>query len=717
MRNERIVGIDFGTSASLIKVKTYQNGEPMGDKAATQYVDFQDSVTVPTLIFEGNSGVLRYGRRAESSPEKGTLHRNFKLDLVSDNPEVKARAEKLTRLFFTYLHQEYDSQITAFPRCDEETTYVSFPAKWPGDTRAFMLRAAASAGFRNVRGMDEPSAALRAVSVRDAGMLRAAGLSGDRNITLLIIDMGAGTTDLALCRCNLATQETMILITWPTEKQLLLFGGREIDDLLCDYLKRFVAETYPQMDAARFRESAKNHIREWKEFNVAPDLAERKQIDYCGFLDTMLASQDIEPDLPPLHRVNFEWLAYDYLRQYPVMVNGCISKAIKTRKITSAGDVDAVILTGGHSRWYFAKEMLTGEMLNFGTVNLPKLHGHPARVIRLDAPQETVGDGLAYQGIREPDKVTPPSDERRALLLRLQQVLLLRRQDLLRRPLPPLGNTSGNIVNGGLIADGGDWLYFANQSDNLYLYKVRKNGKGKIRLCHDSVLYLNYRAGWIYYVTAENKRLHKIREDGTQRTRLCDDECWYVTLVDDQLYYQKRDSFMQSLYQMDTASGNRKRLNRSDCYWISSDGDALFFYRNLPGQGVLSCKTDGTGVKTLCGDHAEFLNVSGEWLYYVQPEERNRITKIGKDGLGHRWLVEDECAGLNVADGWVFYRNIKDQNRIYRVSIDGNDRAKLCYDPDVTNLCIVDKWLYFLRDNDSKMYRMRLDGTCKEQFS
>ena len=49
---ERIIGVDFGTSTSVIRVKRYENGKPLGEKLDTKGVIFGNgslSEMVPSL--------------------------------------------------------------------------------------------------------------------------------------------------------------------------------------------------------------------------------------------------------------------------------------------------------------------------------------------------------------------------------------------------------------------------------------------------------------------------------------------------------------------------------------------------------------------------------------------------------------------------------------------------------------------------------------------
>ena len=394
MATERVIGIDFGTSTSVIKVKTYKDGKSMDAIETADFVRFDNRNTLPTLIFKTEQNEYLIGYDAENPAVKGTRYQNFKMDLIDPNPEVRERAIALIKLFFNYMYKAYEGQKTIFPACDSETTYVSYPAKWSVELSQTMMSIAADAGFQNVHGMDEPTAAIHSALIQKGTSLKEQGLLRDGEpVNVLMVDMGAGTTDLVLYRYTPGVHEKIeFLNTWPKADSPVLFGGREIDTMLCDYVKGYLIEcVIPNLNS--FEQNYLHACKAWKEANVSPMLRDKGLIKYCGFADSIVNMFNIESPFPPMDRACFEKRLANYLSLFPVLVNGCIANTAGIR----SESIDLVILTGGHSQWYFVNEMFSGDNQGFGTVDFPKLKKEPQRIVKLPCPQETVALGLVYK--------------------------------------------------------------------------------------------------------------------------------------------------------------------------------------------------------------------------------------------------------------------------------------------------------------------------------
>lgn len=384
----RAIGIDFGTSTSVVRVLSYENNRPMTSIHSTDYVHFDNKSSLPSLIHEAEDGTILIGYNAESANRKGTLHSNFKMDLLI--PQKREEAIRLTRLYYQFLFDTYQKQTSLFDPCDEERTYISYPAKWPEDLRRILIQIAGDVGFQNVQGIDEPTAALQTVLVCEREHLRFDEYDTSH---LLMIDMGAGTTDLVLCRYAPFEEKPLtVLKTWPNDQSDTLFGGSEIDHALCRYLRNYF-ESAVSLSLPRFESMHLDKCKAWKESNVSLTLSKKDGVvEYCGFVDNLLDMQGI--DHQPLHinRSMFEKLLSEYLPELPMLVNQCLEQAD-----FSPDNLDNIILTGGHSQWYFVKDILTKRLTSYGTVNLPRIQEDESRIISMQWPQETVALGMAFQ--------------------------------------------------------------------------------------------------------------------------------------------------------------------------------------------------------------------------------------------------------------------------------------------------------------------------------
>jgi len=405
MAVKRILGIDFGTSSSIIKVKTYKDGEALGAKEHVEFIRFDGAAYCPTLIYKAEDGSLFFGHKAENAAVRGVLIQNFKMDLVSGDNAKKTAAREYTQLFFNNLYQAYDESKSLFPPCDEEVTYVSYPAKWPEAERGIMVETAKKAGFINAVGIDEPSAAVHAVMVSANDKL----ICDDKDeINILLIDMGAGTTDLVLCKYSPyadienGEKQIEILSSYPKADSALLLGGREVDYVLCEYVKKYLLEC-GLPNPKNFNEKYINDCRVWKENNVSPILNDSGTVLYVGFVDALLTMMDVDKDFPPLTRANFDEMLFEYISQLPQLVNGCLQEAG-----FRPDDVDYAVLTGGHSQWYFVEGVVSGSITKFGEVKLPNVIEDKSRIIRLPWPQETVALGMVFQDITVAKRSRPP---------------------------------------------------------------------------------------------------------------------------------------------------------------------------------------------------------------------------------------------------------------------------------------------------------------------
>lgn len=432
---KRIIGIDFGTSTTFVKVKRYENGKPVdGGRLDFKSIIFDSgsgSAALPTAIQTVGEGAQQhrwFGMEAEAMRPGGVIHSNFKVDLESPDAGTRAGARDLTAQLFGFLYQKYQEQRPFLgEKEDEEETIVSYPAKWSEEARRFMEETAKKAGFPNVTSIDEATASIGAVLIQKEEELRRIGvLQGGRSFLFLVADMGAGTTDLAVCRYTPGTPpQNEIVATWPEEENPILFGGREIDSRMTEYFAELLKrDGFPEKITKNLPTQQLDQVKAWKERTLSDTLNRGETVAHCSFLMPFYNMLCFSPSPFSLGQMEFEQLLAAYLKQFPALIAGCLANAAKKHPSFTPSQIALVILTGGHSQWYFVPEMLTGRMTKFGAVDLPGIAADKSRLLTMARPQEIVSLGLVYQPLVQsakqkpepkPRPVAPAPEERRVI--------------------------------------------------------------------------------------------------------------------------------------------------------------------------------------------------------------------------------------------------------------------------------------------------------------
>jgi len=145
-----------------------------------------------------------------------------------------------------------------------------------------------------------------------------------------------------------------------------------------------------------------------------------------------------------------------------------------------------------------------------------------------------------------------------------------------------------------------------------------------------------------------------------------------------------------------------------------SNGWIYYFGRN----GLKKMKLDGTQKMDLSQDHPSYINIYGDWIYYVNLSDRY-MYRIRKDGSERQRLNNDFAYQMAIKGDWIYYTKTLSglEQWIVRMKLDGSDRKKLIPDQNCSKLYFYGDSIYYLSEN--QMYKMNLDGThnTKMNFS
>lgn len=276
------------------------------------------------------------------------------------------------------------------------------------------------------------------------------------------------------------------------------------------------------------------------------------------------------------------------------------------------------------------------------------------------------------------------------------------------------GNTTGNLVNGGIAAKQGSWVYVTDGSGKTY--KRGPDAGGAQLVLTDEAAYLNLEGSALYYSNlSDGGRLYRARTDGAERVALTEHAVGYVYVENGVLYYTDADGG-NALYSMRTDGSGKTRLCGDECLSINIE-DGWVYYRNgSEHDSIYRITTEGTERARVIGDRSQYVAVEAGWVYYNNVGRHNYLYKVRPGGTEKKRLNNDNTAWINVQGGWVYYSSLNDQGALYKVGINGGGKQKLAED-DCVSIQVVDGWVYYRSRGDGyALYRVRTDGTEREKL-
>ncbi|MGI6449986.1 MAG: DUF5050 domain-containing protein [Desulfitobacteriia bacterium] len=280
------------------------------------------------------------------------------------------------------------------------------------------------------------------------------------------------------------------------------------------------------------------------------------------------------------------------------------------------------------------------------------------------------------------------------------------------------GNTNGNIINGGYVAQQGDWIFYRNTSDKNKLYKVKTDGSEKTKICDDNIKYINVIGEWIYYCNETNgMNIYKIKLNGKDRTRLNSAPSETVHVLGDTIYYFDIDE--KKIYSMDTSGNNIKKIiDRKNIYskTFNVEKDIIYFMY----QQDIDCYPSVERIMKydLLKNCTYQLYEFSQGLINMMVEENSKFYFQDSFEIyinNNRAIYEDIFTNcINVSYGDIFYGYITGKCINKLINNKKIEIAKVGFTVQTIN--VLEDWLYF-EDEIGIVNRIKKDGAEMEKVT
>lgn len=306
-----------------------------------------------------------------------------------------------------------------------------------------------------------------------------------------------------------------------------------------------------------------------------------------------------------------------------------------------------------------------------------------------------------------------------------------------------LGNSSSNIINNGIAAIQGDWIYYRNEAEFGNLYKIRSDGTGDpIKLNDDNVSFINVVGDYVYYCNGNllGGNICEINTDGTNRKELSGVNATCMQVIGSNIYYAAGgdpDGVLGTgtIYKMDLNTNKNVSLKlRGDKFIINNNTIYYYSFHSTvyPSSDLYQAQIDGShNWKTNYNvDNSSFAISSDNTIYfsflpyvsspYTDYSTYENLLKWTFGSSETKTLVNNMCTSINLNGNFIYY--VANQS-IYQASLDGENQTVLSSASDnnpiytLSSINVVGDWVYYIENASGKYYRVKTDGTCYQEVN
>jgi hypothetical protein len=291
-----------------------------------------------------------------------------------------------------------------------------------------------------------------------------------------------------------------------------------------------------------------------------------------------------------------------------------------------------------------------------------------------------------------------------------------------------IGNTVGNIINGGLFCENDGKIYFSNDSADGSLYVMQSDCSDIRKLSDDKAVYINADENYVYYVRANNTRenqsanflmfyntgIFRINQNGSGLKAITGDPGAYLTLKGNDLFFQRYDVEKGLFLYKNNINGSMERLLLEDAVIPSAVIDNSLYYASYSkNHNINALDLDSfTTSPVYTGDFA-YPIFQGDFIYFLDLSDDYHLYRMNQDGSNPTLLVEERCATYNITNtGKYLYYQVDDgkKNRISRMNLETTESETLL-DGNYKQIHVTDNYVFFKDFENTTTYIMSADGS------
>jgi hypothetical protein len=299
------------------------------------------------------------------------------------------------------------------------------------------------------------------------------------------------------------------------------------------------------------------------------------------------------------------------------------------------------------------------------------------------------------------------------------------------------GNTNGNLANSGSSARQGNWMFYTNEftSSTSYIYRSMLDGETGLKKLKLAVpISINVVNDTIYFVSKNYGSIYRLNVDGSENPVVVSNvSANGICVVDDWIYYTapRSGSYNQGgIFKMKTDGSNNTNIASGTSQFINIEGDFIYYLKSEPSSsniyraniGESNIEGRNTNETKLSSGNINSFIVDNHCIYFVMTNDG--LYKMNTDGTNKTKIVSDkDILSFNIKDNFIYYTSKTEPSIIKKISTDGNKTSNIIISAledekvsFIVDLNIVEDYIFFTFSTSSKteFCRVKVDGTSSK---
>lgn len=291
-------------------------------------------------------------------------------------------------------------------------------------------------------------------------------------------------------------------------------------------------------------------------------------------------------------------------------------------------------------------------------------------------------------------------------------------------PSDAIGNTAGNLYNGGYFTEGNGLVFFVNPFDDDAVYAMNPDGSNVHKLASSNASYLNYYNGYIYFYSLSssgqtglgyvsgNRGLFRVDENGKKCVtlhQLTSDSCM---LLGSRLYYTvfeegpKDDGNARIAVRSITINGEDEIECMVSHIRLGSTYNGQILYGGDREHSLYLYNSENKTETTLLSGTVYLPIYYNGSIYYLDVTDDYKLKAYNLSDESITTIVDERVDTYNLYDGIIYYQNVDpDGYALRRVYTDGTG-LETVRDGVHKDINITSNYVYFREfGNDVPIYK------------